>query len=240
MVILNNTPDEVYDFVKQCGNQRFGLVTQCISYPALERNIDKLDMCKDVESSQAKRWKSLCFLDVQNLSQKINAKMGCINGVVNLKAALTRSPKEDLFMFFGVDVRNLGSSDKALQRLKFRSHTRHVQRNVHRLPQWSVHAIRPIRSMPRVSVNVGLLSRDRSAISILISEYPKAGRCSLEIIKELDTMVMELLKLFSQSCGNQLPNKIVFYRDGVDDGQYQKVLDNEVAKIKHAFRGEYE
>ena len=45
VVILNNTPDEVYEFVKQCGNQRFGLVTQCVSYQALERNIGKLDMC---------------------------------------------------------------------------------------------------------------------------------------------------------------------------------------------------
>jgi hypothetical protein len=44
------------------------------------------------------------FEDVQNLSQKINAKMGCINGVVNLKAALSRPSTDDLFMFFGADV----------------------------------------------------------------------------------------------------------------------------------------
>jgi hypothetical protein len=46
VVILNNTPEQVYDFVKQCGNQRYGIVTQCVSYQALERNISKLDMCK--------------------------------------------------------------------------------------------------------------------------------------------------------------------------------------------------
>ena len=49
VIILNNTPDEVYDFVKQCGNQRFGLVTQCVSYAALERNIGKLDMCTSID-----------------------------------------------------------------------------------------------------------------------------------------------------------------------------------------------
>jgi eukaryotic translation initiation factor 2C len=58
----------------------------------------------------------------------------------------------------------------------------------------------------------------------------------MEIIKDLDKMVVDLLQVFAQSCGNELPNKIVFYRDGVDDGQYQKVLDNEVTKIKQAFR----
>jgi len=30
--------------------------------------------------------------------------MGCINGVVNLKAALSRPSNEDIFMFFGADV----------------------------------------------------------------------------------------------------------------------------------------
>ena len=58
----------------------------------------------------------------------------------------------------------------------------------------------------------------------------------MEIIKELDKMIVDLLQLFARGCGGRLPTKIVFYRDGVDDGQYQKVLDNEVAKIKHAFR----
>jgi len=46
LIVLNNTSDNVYDYIKQCGNQRFGLVTQCVSYQALERNISKLDMCK--------------------------------------------------------------------------------------------------------------------------------------------------------------------------------------------------
>lgn len=46
VVVLNNTTDNVYDYVKQCGNQRFGLATQCVSFQALERNIGKLDMCK--------------------------------------------------------------------------------------------------------------------------------------------------------------------------------------------------
>ncbi|CAF4435550.1 unnamed protein product, partial [Adineta steineri] len=46
VVVLNNTLDNVYDYVKQCGNQRYGLVTQCVSYQSLEKNIGKLDMCK--------------------------------------------------------------------------------------------------------------------------------------------------------------------------------------------------
>ncbi|CAF1174819.1 unnamed protein product [Rotaria sordida] len=188
IVVLNNTLDNVYDYVKQCGNQRYGLVTQCVSFQALERNLSKLDMY------------------VQNLSQKINAKMGCINGVVNLKAALSRPSNEDLFMFFGADVTHTTCSAER----------------------------------PSIAAVVGSRDPTNSLYAArLCEQYPKLGRCSMEIIKDLDKMLVELLQLFARSCGNRLPNKIVFYRDGVDDGQYQKVLDNEVAKIKQAFRTIY-
>lgn len=188
VVVLNNTLDNVYDYVKQCGNQRFGLATQCVSFQALERNIGKLDMY------------------VQNLSQKINAKMGCINGVVNLKAALSRPSNEDLFMFFGADVTHTTCSAER----------------------------------PSIAAVVGSRDPTNSLYAArLCEQYPKSGRCSMEIIKDLDKMLVDLLQVFARSCGNRLPNKIVFFRDGVGDGQYQKVLDNEVAKIKQAFRTIY-
>ena len=75
------------------------------------------------------------------------------------------------------------------------------------------------------------------SLSVVV-EFPNKGRCSVEIIKELESMVADLLRVFQRGCGGRLPNKIVFYRDGVDDGQYQKVLDNEVTKIKKACRSE--
>lgn len=109
--------------------------------------------------------------------------------------------------------------------------------NVHQLQLLLDHAIQLIRSMQLVFANVCLLKCEFfEECHFRLLEYPKLGRCSMEIIKDLDKMVIDLLQLFAKSCGNRLPNKIVFYRDGVDDGQYQKVLDNEVAKIKQAFR----
>jgi len=47
VVVLNDVPPKVYDWVKQWGNQRLGLVTQCVSFQALERNSGKLRMCKN-------------------------------------------------------------------------------------------------------------------------------------------------------------------------------------------------
>ncbi|KAF9581944.1 Eukaryotic translation initiation factor 2C [Lunasporangiospora selenospora] len=54
-----------------------------------------------------------------------------------------------------------------------------------------------------------------------------------ETIADLGGMVVELLKTFYQTCG-QKPSRILFYRDGVSDGQFAEVLRSEVASVKQA------
>ncbi|CAF3601442.1 unnamed protein product [Rotaria sp. Silwood1] len=188
IVILNDTVPEVYNYVKKLGNQKIGLITQCASFQAIQRNSEKLHMY------------------VENLSQKLNAKIGGINGIVNLKAALNQASNNDRFMFFGVDVTHTTSS----------------------------------KERPSIAAIVGSCDPTCSRYAVrLCEQYPKKDRCSIEIIKEMDKMVIDLLRVYARSCGNTLPNRIVFYRDGVDDGQFQKVLDNEVKKIKDACRVVY-
>jgi hypothetical protein len=68
-------------------------------------------------------------------------------------------------------------------------------------------------------------SRYSSAIRV------KANRT--EIIADLANMIKEVLKNFYQSCG-QKPERILFYRDGVSEGQFKQVMDSEVAAIKAA------
>lgn len=46
IVILNSNSDQVHDYVKQLGNQKLGLRTQCVDMQALRSNINKLHMCK--------------------------------------------------------------------------------------------------------------------------------------------------------------------------------------------------
>lgn len=99
--------------------------------------------------------------------------------------------------------------------------------------------IQPAAVMLRVSVNVHHSSRSfppskTGFFSFL--EYPKAGRCSVEVIQDLDKMVTDLLQVFARTCGQRLPNKIVFYRENIDDDHLQKILDNEVNKINEACR----
>ncbi|KNC97956.1 uncharacterized protein SPPG_06944 [Spizellomyces punctatus DAOM BR117] len=54
-----------------------------------------------------------------------------------------------------------------------------------------------------------------------------------EVIQDLSGMVIELLKTFYQTCGAK-PERIVFYRDGVSEGQFAEVLRCEVEAIRRA------
>ena len=70
----------------------------------------------------------------------------------------------------------------------------------------------------------------------MIQQYSPKGKIALEIIKDLHIYIRELLCEFSQH-NSRLPNKLVFYRAGVDDGAFQKILDNEVRAIQRACQG---
>ncbi|CAF1565725.1 unnamed protein product, partial [Didymodactylos carnosus] len=66
------------------------------------------------------------------------------------------------------------------------------------------------------------------------TQAPKNNsKYSVEIIKNFGPMCEDLLKVFGQR-NKQLPTKIVVYRDGVDDGHFQKVIDNEVRSLQQA------
>src|SRR3954454_18054102 len=59
-----------------------------------------------------------------------------------------------------------------------------------------------------------------------------------ETIEKLDVMVIDLLKAFRTKNG-KLPQRILFYRDGVSEGQFRKVMNEEVSAMRKAFKGGY-
>ncbi|RIA82435.1 Piwi domain-containing protein [Glomus cerebriforme] len=54
-----------------------------------------------------------------------------------------------------------------------------------------------------------------------------------EIISELANMVKDMLKTFYQTSGKK-PERILFYRDGVSEGQFEQVLKGEIKAVKSA------
>nr|AGH55731.1 argonaute B2 [Brachionus calyciflorus] len=65
------------------------------------------------------------------------------------------------------------------------------------------------------------------------SYYGKISKFAYEMIHDLDKMMLDLLQsYFNQS--KAYPKKIVFYRDGVSEGQFPLVLRHEINKMREA------
>jgi len=60
-----------------------------------------------------------------------------------------------------------------------------------------------------------------------------------EMVSGLEDMVMERLALWRKKHNNKNPTKIVLYRDGVSEGQYQTVLQEELPCFESAFEKTY-
>ncbi|KAL2075619.1 hypothetical protein VTL71DRAFT_562 [Oculimacula yallundae] len=60
-----------------------------------------------------------------------------------------------------------------------------------------------------------------------------------ETVTALEGMVMSRLDLWQKNNGKKLPDNILMYRDGVSEGQYQSVLDEELPLIRNACRQKY-
>ncbi|CAF3312114.1 unnamed protein product [Rotaria socialis] len=67
-------------------------------------------------------------------------------------------------------------------------------------------------------------------------QWPIKWKQSEEAILLLKEMTEELLIAFKDSNNGSLPEHVVVYRDGVDDGQLKRVQDEEVAALMNAFQ----
>ncbi|CAG8475064.1 Piwi domain-containing protein [Rhizophagus irregularis DAOM 181602=DAOM 197198] len=88
-------------------------------------------------------------------------------------------------------------------------------------------------NMGRPSIAAVTASMDAKAYRYAASIRVQTGR--QEVISDLAEMVKELLKTFYMTCGRK-PERILFYRDGVSEGQFSIVLKDETKSIKEACR----
>ncbi|GBC02340.1 hypothetical protein RclHR1_04580008 [Rhizophagus clarus] len=84
-------------------------------------------------------------------------------------------------------------------------------------------------NLPSIAALCG--SMDSRASRYSASIRVQSGRT--DIIADLGNMTKEVLKTFYQSCGRK-PERILFYRDGVSEGQFSQVLRGEVDALRAA------
>ncbi|CAN7977088.1 unnamed protein product, partial [Ixodes persulcatus] len=91
------------------------------------------------------------------------------------------------------------------------------------------------RIQPSIAACVGSLDsipfKFRASIRVQLENHEAVAR--VEMIKDLKGMVMELLKAFREATRHK-PEHIIFYRDGVSEGQFAQVRDLELQAIRDA------
>ena len=70
----------------------------------------------------------------------------------------------------------------------------------------------------------------------VLVQYPEEGQRAKELIEDLGTAVRELLIEFYKMNNRVKPRRIVFFRDGVSEGQFMQVIEQELEQIKAACR----
>jgi eukaryotic translation initiation factor 2C len=86
------------------------------------------------------------------------------------------------------------------------------------------------------SIQISIYSKLSGSMDAQCSRFGSALRVQetrQEIIQDLAGMMVELLRQFHTSTGTK-PSRILFYRDGVSEGQFQTVRNVEVNAIRTA------
>ncbi|GAQ86142.1 Argonaute family protein [Klebsormidium nitens] len=140
-----------------------------------------------------------------NLIQKINTKTGGQN--VTFKDALLKHPKLENTMFMGADVSHAPG---------------------HRADVPSVAAVVGSLNSPVPTRYQAEVSVQKPRQEVIENLYTN------ERDPEKESAVRTLLRAYYHHNRGRPPSRIIFYRDGVSDGQFRSVLQEEVAAIKEA------
>jgi hypothetical protein len=78
-----------------------------------------------------------------------------------------------------------------------------------------------------------------ASLDPMLSEWDMTYRkqsANVEMIADMQPMVKEMLQSFERRNQGRLPQRLLFYRDGVSDGQFAQAVQEEVTAIKNACR----
>ncbi|KAL1653795.1 hypothetical protein SLS61_003580 [Didymella pomorum] len=105
-------------------------------------------------------------------------------------------------------------------------------------PQTIIFGIDVTHPSPGSSESAPSISGVVASVDAIFSQYPASMRTQkgrVEMVNELEEMIIERLKLWQKRNQNRLPTKVIVYRDGVSEGQYRLVLENELPAFEKAF-----
>ncbi|XP_043221950.1 protein argonaute-2-like isoform X2 [Amphibalanus amphitrite] len=195
----------VYAEVKRVGDTVLGIATQCVQ-------------AKNVNKTSPQTLSNLCL--------KINVKLGGVNSILvpSIRPKVFNEP----VIFLGADVTHppAGDNKKPSIAAVVGSMDGHPSRYAATV---RVQQHRQVSRGTDRAMTVGSMDGhpSRYAATVRVQQHRQ------EIIQELSYMVRELLIQFYKSTHFK-PMRIIMYRDGVSEGQFQPVLQHELAAIREA------
>ncbi|KAF8774176.1 Protein argonaute-2 like protein [Argiope bruennichi] len=89
---------------------------------------------------------------------------------------------------------------------------------------------------PSIAAVVGSMDAfpSKYKVECRTQDNPDGSKISQEIILDIKEMVKNLLNAFYHSTKGKYPEKIIFFRDGVSEGQFQIIRDKEVSAVQKA------
>ena len=170
-------------------------------------------------NSQCVRDKNLFRINkstIANICLKMNAKLGGINHVVDM----ARTPSADLFkrpiMFIGADVNHPGIGADEF--------TPSIAAMVGSLDS----------KLAKYASSVRFQKHSRSVVHNTQNGQAIKRKNRLEMIEKFEDMFTEQIDSFKQFCKGHLPERIIYYRDGVSEGQFTQVLQWELTAMRKA------
>ncbi|CAH8491218.1 unnamed protein product [Heterobilharzia americana] len=88
-----------------------------------------------------------------------------------------------------------------------------------------------------IAAVIGSVSPDLMRYGVVIRQQAtteKGNKAAREIIDDMRLIVKELLELYLRNTNGRFPTRMIFYRDGVSEGQFENVLVEELAAIQRA------
>lgn len=253
MFALRDSRD--YSEIKRLGELSSFMVTQCVKYDKVKKpNVlskfhfnERTAMCSGVSKTLLK----LLYCVKGNIMLKINGKLGYLNWRVH---DLPRKLHDDLLMVVGADVTHPGptSGNKDMHKsvaavvasmsADLMKYVAIVRQQDHKPGKENVpkECIDDIEDMffdlLMVLFCIGSFRRMRSRW--FVSYF---GDGILLIAN--DVFICLHSQKFGEKNGGRLPSRIIFYRDGVSEGQFQEVYTNELCRMQNAccrIRPDYE
>ncbi|KAG8191160.1 hypothetical protein JTE90_016673 [Oedothorax gibbosus] len=89
---------------------------------------------------------------------------------------------------------------------------------------------------PSIAAVVGSMDAfpSRYKVACRVQDNPDGNKLSQEVILDIKNMVKFLINAFYHNTKGKWPEKIIFFRDGVSEGQFEKVRDEEVHEVQMA------